>query len=396
MSKEKEKTKKNRSSSGSVWTGRAVKAVSILLMVVAACMLFVCNRKVPFMMDDEWYSTNLVTGEKLKGFGDIISSQVWHYLNWGGRSITHGLLQLSLMAGETAADIINTMMVLLLAFEMYVLSGIVSTKGEDSKDSGSLWDGITKVSVYALLFGMIIACCPNFKMSMLWQAGCTNYVYSSVWILFFYICYLRTLDSDKKDIPLTWLFIIPLGLITGWSTENMGPSACAVAFFITVMGIRKNKITGNRRFWMITGVVSSFVGSVICILAPGNFIRKEGSTDDLALTFPDRILQMIKGAGLYLFPALLIFALSYIIYRAYFSDKLPGGMIILLMGAILSYGAMILSPYYPDCMAFGTCLLIEICSASMLKRLPDKKGIPGSAAVTCMMLIISMITMYYE
>jgi hypothetical protein len=286
-------------------------------------------------------------------------------------------------------------MTLLLVFEMYMLSGMISDRKSDpSKEDVSIWDRVTKVSVYALLSGMLIACCPNFKMSMLWQAGCANYVYSSVWILFFYICYLRTLDPDKKDIPLTWLFIIPLGLITGWSTENMGPSACAVAFFITVMGIRKKEITGNRRFWMIAGVVSSFAGSVICILAPGNFIRKEGSTDDLALTFPDRILQMIKGAGLYLFPALLVFALSYIIYRAYFSDKLSRGMIILLMGAILSYGAMILSPHYPDRAAFGTCLLIEICAASMLRRIPDKKGIPVSAAVTCMMLIISMITMY--
>ena len=91
-------------STGKINNSAAAIAV-ILLSVAAVCMLFYANVSVPFMMDDIWYSTNLATGNTLSGLGDVIESQVWHYLNWGGRSITHAFLQLSLMCGERGAEL---------------------------------------------------------------------------------------------------------------------------------------------------------------------------------------------------------------------------------------------------------------------------------------------------
>ena len=158
-----------------------------ILSVAAVCMLFAANVSVPFMMDDFWYSTDLTTGEPLSGLSDVIRSQVWHYFNWGGRSVTHAFLQLSLMSGERAADAINTVMTLVLVLEMSLLA----------RNSF----GKKKTLLPALMLGLLIACCPNLRMSMLWQAGCANYVYSSVWILAFYIVYIRALDPDKKDLP---------------------------------------------------------------------------------------------------------------------------------------------------------------------------------------------------
>lgn len=359
-------------STGKINNSAAAIAV-ILLTVAAVCMLFYANVSVPFMMDDIWYSTNLATGNTLSGFGDVIESQVWHYLNWGGRSITHAFLQLSLMCGERGADVINTLMTLVLAIEMSYLAKIVSGK-KSTQDGEFVFD---KVCLPALMFGLLLVCCPNLKMSMLWQAGCANYVYSSVWILAFYIVYLRALDPGAKDLPLSGIFMIPLGLITGWSTENMGPSAFLTAAAITFMMYKKGSAKGKRLVMMTEGVVFSFVGSVICILAPGNFIRKNDSAEDLALTIPDRLIQMIKGLGDYLFPALLILAVSYILYRRFSDNKIPKGILFLLAGAALSYAAMIASPHYPDRAAFGTCVLTEICAASFILgiELPVKKTI---------------------
>ena len=353
---------------------KTAAAIAIgILSVAAVCMLFYANVSVPFMMDDIWYSTNLATGNTLSGFGDVIESQVWHYLNWGGRSITHAFLQLSLMCGERGADVINTLMTLVLAIEMSYLAKIVSGK-KSTQDGDFVFD---KVCLPALMFGLLLVCCPNLKMSMLWQAGCANYVYSSVWILAFYIVYLRALDPGAKDLPLSGIFMIPLGLITGWSTENMGPSAFLTAAAITFMMYKKGSAKGKRLVMMTEGVVFSFVGSVICILAPGNFIRKNDSAEDLALTIPDRLIQMMKGLGDYLFPALLILAVSYILYRRFSDNKIPKGILFLLAGAALSYAAMIASPHYPDRAAFGTCVLTEICAASFILgiELPVKKTI---------------------
>ena len=359
--------------------------VVILLTVAAVCMLFYANISVPFMMDDIWYSTNLVSGNTLSGLGDVIESQVWHYLNWGGRSITHAFLQLSLMCGERGADVINTVLTLVLVMEMSHLSDAGFLKKRSSR----------KLFLYSLMFGLLIACCPNLRMSMLWQAGCANYVYSSVWILAFYIVYIRAMDQGTKDLPLSEVFMVPLGFITGWSTENMGPSACAVAALITFMMYKKGNAKGRRLVWMLEGVITSLAGSAICILAPGNSVRSMDSVDDLALTFPERLLQMLKGIGDYLFPALVILVFSIILYKMTVKDRIPAFVLYLLLGALLSYGAMIMSPHYPDRAAFGTCVLIEAASgALMVRALSDEKENRFEAVTIMMLLSASAVLLY--
>ena len=359
--------------------------VVILLTVAAVCMLFYANISVPFMMDDIWYSTNLASGNTLSGLGDVIESQVWHYLNWGGRSITHAFLQLSLMCGERGADVINTVLTLVLVMEMSHLSDAGFIKKRSSR----------KLFLYSLMFGLLIACCPNLRMSMLWQAGCANYVYSSVWILAFYIVYIRAMDQGTKDLPLSEVFMVPLGFITGWSTENMGPSACAVAALITFMMYKKGNAKGRRLVWMLEGVITSLAGSAICILAPGNSVRSMDSVDDLALTFPERLLQMLKGIGDYLFPALVILVFSIILYKMTVKDRIPAFVLYLLLGALLSYGAMIMSPHYPDRAAFGTCVLIEAASgALMVRALSDEKENRFEAVTIVMLLSASAVLLY--
>jgi len=82
-------------------------------LAILYLLQFMVHRYVPFMMDDLWYGTNLATGEPLHSLGDVVEGQVWHYLNWGGRSITHGILQITLMSGEWCADILNLLMTML-------------------------------------------------------------------------------------------------------------------------------------------------------------------------------------------------------------------------------------------------------------------------------------------
>lgn len=361
--------------------------VCVTATVLAALLLFLSNVRVPFMMDDLWYSTDLRSGKSLSGIGDIFGSQVWHYKNWGGRSFTHGILQLLLMSGERSADVINTVTSLALAALMCLAARISSGSGFPAKDRTEY------ISEFALAFGLLISCCPNFRMSMLWQAGCANYVYSSVWIILFYIIYLRALDKDKKDIPFVCAFIPVLGLVTGWSTESMGPSACLAAALVAYVCIRSGAPC-SRKIWMIEGVVTSFIGSCFCILAPGNFVRKTGSGDDLALTLPERLLQMLKGAGDYLFPSLAILAGALIAHRIVVGKKLSTGNAVILLGAFLSYGAMIASPHYPDRSAFGTCVLIEAVSVSLISEVLREKKNAVRFVLPIMLLASSAAVMY--
>ena len=95
-------------------SNKIILVMSGILTVVFITVVYMTNRVVPFMMDDLWYSTLLFEETPVSSLADVIRSQVWHYNNWGGRSMTHGILQLILMAGENAADILNVGVTLLL------------------------------------------------------------------------------------------------------------------------------------------------------------------------------------------------------------------------------------------------------------------------------------------
>lgn len=91
--------------------------VTGILLGVSVLVMYITHRHVPFMMDDLWYSTVLSDETvPIASLGDIVRSQIWHWQNWGGRSITHGILQLTLLAGEHLADLLNVGVTLLLAW----------------------------------------------------------------------------------------------------------------------------------------------------------------------------------------------------------------------------------------------------------------------------------------
>ncbi|MCD8068617.1 MAG: DUF6056 family protein, partial [Lachnospiraceae bacterium] len=143
---------------------RVFQIVSILLILVSVAVIYLTNRYIPFMMDDLWYSTMLSSEEPITGIGDIITSQIWHYFNWGGRSLTHAILQLTLLAGENAADILNVAMTLLLCLIICTIAGV------------------RRATAFFAAIGMLVGLNANWKMSMFWQAGAANYLYITSFI----------------------------------------------------------------------------------------------------------------------------------------------------------------------------------------------------------------------
>ena len=95
---------------------KAIRWISLVLIALTALIVWRVNYEIEFMMDDEWYSTVLYADTPIRNLSDIIRAQIWHYFNWGGRSMAHALLQLILLAGEHWADILNTGMTLLLGW----------------------------------------------------------------------------------------------------------------------------------------------------------------------------------------------------------------------------------------------------------------------------------------
>ena len=331
--------------------------LTIILLGISILVMYLTHRRVPFMMDDIWYSTMLSEDTPIRTLGDIVKSQIWHYKNWGGRSMTHGILQLTLLTGEQVADILNIIFTLLLAGSICLVAR--------QRHLGAFF-GAT---------AMVLGLNANWKMSMFWQAGAANYLYITVFILLFVFCYLREVGEDTTVSPLPGIvfWILPLGILAGWSNENMGPAVwlLSVAVILTTAK-KKSKIP----CWMLVGSVSALLGSIMVIVAPGNFVRSS-QAPDREYGFLWRLFMRCYAEGKatmeYLFPTLLVLAAVLLVGKC--TLKIPIGRqnIYLLLLALLSWGAMVLSPHYPDRASFGTMVFLICVIISMTGKILEKR-----------------------
>ena len=331
--------------------------LTIILLGISILVMYLTHRRVPFMMDDLWYSTMLSEDTPIRTLWDIVKSQIWHYKNWGGRSMTHGILQLTLLTGEQVADILNIIFTLLLAGSICLVAR--------QRHLGAFF-GAT---------AMVLGLNANWKMSMFWQAGAANYLYITVFILLFVFCYLREVGEDTTVSPLPGIvfWILPLGILAGWSNENMGPAVWLLSVAVILTTAKKKS---RIPCWMLVGSVSALLGSIMVIVAPGNFVRSS-QAPDREYGFLWRLFMRCYAEGKatmeYLFPTLLVLAAVLLVGKC--TLKIPIGRqnIYLLLLAILSWGAMVLSPHYPDRASFGTMVFLICVIISMTGKILEKR-----------------------
>lgn len=316
-------------------------AVALLLI-----LQFFLHRMTPFIKDDLWYATNLTTGEAISNPMDIINSQIWHYFNWGGRIINHGLLQAVIATGELGADIINTLVTLLLGLIICLLS--------ESK----------RPVMFLLAESAIVAFNASIHFSMFWESGSVNYLYSTCWILIFIFVIIRELKPNVSKLKAIEFWILPLALIAGWSTENMGPTCAFITLLVIVYKfINKSKPSA----FLFEAFVMSSIGSALLILAPGNFVRNQFSNKmSLAGTIYFRIISIWNATSVYLLPVIVITLSVLVIEICIFKKKISLYNWALLIFAATAQLAMFLSPTYPQRTSFGImsvliAFIISIC-----------------------------------
>lgn len=362
---------------------RNIKLYIITAVFVAVLLIiqFIAHRITPFMRDDLWYATNLVTGEKVKSLGDIIESQIWHYFNWGGRSINHALLQAVLASGEVVADIFNILATFILGFVIF----------KTARAKNPL--------MYLLCEALIVAFNASLFFSMLWESGSVNYLYSTSWILLYVLVILTEMDFESKEVTnagkAEYFWIIPLALIAGWSTENMGPTCFVLTVGVIIfLAIKKKKIP----FYLYEGAFLTLVGSALLILAPGNFVRNQfvekASLSDI---IRGRIDTFLISSADYLLPSFL-FALILLIIQIYILKEIKPRDIALFSFAVIAQGAMFLSPTYPQRASFGIMCVLITYIVSVISSLFEnhKKTKPLLILLTASMFLYAVIKVCTE
>jgi len=334
-------------------------------LIVLLALQFVLHRSTPFIKDDLWYATNLVTGEKCSSFADIIQSQIWHYFNWGGRVINHALLQAVILTGEFGADILNIVATVILGAMICLVAG--------NKNP----------ILFLLSEAMIVSFNASIHFSMYWQSGSVNYLYSTSWILLYVFFIINAMKEDTKKIKGIEIFIIPLGLAAGWSTENMGPACFVLTVFAMIISyVKKKKIP----VYLFEGSLTTLLGSILLITAPGNFVRnlyveKTSFIQMLSNRFDNISLSVCD----FLFPVLLFASIAFCIET--FAIRSFNIRSAALLGfAAVAEGAMFLSPAYPQRASFGImCILISYI-ITVLKKIYECRS-DNRVVKTCMAFV---------
>lgn len=141
---------------------------------------------------------------------------------------------------------------------------------------------------------------------------------------------------------------------------------------------RKKKI----KAWMLLGNVTCLLGSVFMIAAPGNFVRSAQVIEQEYGTVWKLFLHCYAESTAicsYLFPTILITAFVLFISKGVLHIPIGIKNRLLLFGALLSWGAMLLSPHYPDRATFGTmvlliCVIVSVCKDIVRER--NELGLP--------------------
>lgn len=336
-----------------VWLYIAVFLIFIFLM-------FLLNNYTVFTSDD--YRYNYIfdsylpsdNSTRVENVFDIITSMASHYKMWGGRIVAHSFVQGFLIFPKVIFNIFNTAAFILLGYLIF----LHATK----KRCGSL-------SIFILIYSLLFLLLPFFGQTVLWLSGSCNYLWCTLLILLALLPFRFYREQNKKSYYLTSL----LSLIAGCTNENTGMTLVfLMALFMIYYYLSEKKI----RAWIPLNIISAFVGSIICIVAPGNAIR---SSTYPSITF-QKILQNFITISKHFIEhySFLIFSIIMLctLYLLLIKEKRQIRKLVIptfyLIGAIISVLVLVVSPLVsPRSYFFAiTCLIIVLINIiSLLKTI---------------------------
>lgn len=298
------------------------KVLFCLCVLIFGALFFALNYLTPLNNADDQKYKYIIGIEKItevSSIWDIIISQTNHYCIWGGRSIVHAIAQFFLMYDKIVFNVANTIILIILLLDIYYMAA-------NKKISIKMW---------------IVACCITWFSvpgigNILWLTGACNYLWgTAIEILFFSIYYfdIKNAIEKKSDLQdysrnnkhklknvsksfITALFIGVFGVIAGWTLEAGGITMIIGIILIVLYG-KGNGYT--IKIWNISGIIGSFIGYMIMILAPGNFARMNTiDSEILNRSFIDALIHRLGresyGLVLHLGVAFSAFAIIMALY----------------------------------------------------------------------------------
>lgn len=288
----------------------------ILQTVLAAAgiflLMYALNYLMPLHRDDYDYSMIWLTGQHIASLADVMESLWRHYLLHGGRMVAFFFLDVFLLVGKGIFDVANALMFLALVVLLTM----------HARRDGRFWQ---EPKLFAVMGVFAWLSFPHFGEVAVWKCGAAVYLWTGVIVALFLLPYNLHFRAMTQGVPPArrWLalLMLVLGILAGWSVENL-----AVTVFVLAAGLSwRARRKGAMPVWMPAGAFGAFLGLVLLVAAPGNFVRYEDQGSGKGILI--HIGNQFAGNGemmLYLLPVILLLLLAGRIYRLHLAERAGG------------------------------------------------------------------------
>ena len=325
------------------------KIIAARFQILANAFLFlfyfIIASKTPYAADDFRYKLNPLENElDFKIFADIYDFQVWHYFNWSGRIVPNFLLQLFLLPSKSIFNFFNAIIqVLLINTIFYFAYNRIATKYRD-------------VSLLLLINLFLFFGFYKYSGFSIYLTSTISYTWTHLIVFIYYIPFWNYFVNGR-NYSGTYSFTI-IGLFVGCTNEHV--FIAQVFLFISLFIFMKKSIIKQVPRFFYPSLFGVFLGGLILILSPGNFVR--ASSENLTLSF-DSILNyllydliwIIHDIKPFWFMVILLMILNFFSYKRSLIVSMPH--IFILSIGIISSVSMAFSPSYHS----GTNLFLFIC-----------------------------------
>ena len=344
----------------------------LLISLAVFAFMLTLTSLTPISADDYSYSFNESTGERIESLADIVDFQIWHYFNWGGRSVAHTIAQTFLLIDKSFFNIINSIVYLAFIFLLYF-----HIKG--CKENS--------IRLFLIVFFSSCVFNPVFGQTMVWLVGSCNYLWGMTFILLFLLpfrIYAERQFIYKNGILLPVMAF--LGLIAGWCNENSSGTALLLSLAAIIM-LKRKKI--KIPIWFFSGTAGCAAGLAMMVLAPGNGKRAEHFNEDynFFIKMSNRFAVASERLEAYI-SLIIIFVILFTLMILLKSDiqKIKMSAIFFVSAIICNY-AMMVSPTYPERASTGVLVFLIISVGICLVSL-NKKPVSQGIVILCPVMLV--------
>ena len=302
----------------------------MLSFVTIFLMIYYPAYHIPFHSDDYAYFLK----------GNSWSVHITSYMSWSGRFITDYIstILLNLFSKPLYMAINSFVFTLIMALVSIIPNIITKQKIISLGTSVILW----------LVFITYWIANPNLGQTSFWLVGSANYLWPLLWASLFYTFIALLLTRQNYFNKINIIVLAVLGFFAGLSNEALAVSVVVVNIILLCFYSYKNKI-------VLIGFVSSLIGALILLLAPGNFARARHYTFDIwnqkslckkiATHVLDRLPHAFENLWIVYLAVLLCILIGLFIHKKTEKCHLFGFFSIIL--SLLSFAVFFISPAFP-------------------------------------------------